>query len=498
MHICIAVPSITDFYFTRHRMSALGARYVADILRAEGFDVSLLDFPGERKKTRTVPLPGELTYLIPHIDESERGPTAFFTSYRRLGPSPDVQAKRIASVEPDAVLISSFAFAYADDALELSRAIRRLDLQVPIVIGGAGPSAGPEYYAADGSIDGIAVGPVEECADALVRILKRENRGGDRQHAATIVRASRDDSKHRPVAFRAVRMRNTLTTMVTRGCTRRCRFCSVHLSGGSGFRTIPIDRVAEGLTRYKDQDVRALNYEDDNLLVDFEYLEKLVDTVGGILGNVETRAENGLDPSLLSPGHINVLSKARMRQMNLSIGSLCADSLDGEHRAPVSDELPVIVDRLRRKCIAVTAYWICGLAGDTKDSVIETLLGLVSLRIASGISPFYAVPGLPDFEDRTRFDGRAVLTKGSSFFPWNGSLTTDQMVTAMRLSRFVTLLSTDRRTEEENALIRRSFDSRRLFTFRAVNKSIALSEVRAVDAGMVKEFFERVRFGSLY
>jgi len=124
--------------------------------------------------------------------------------------------------------------------------------------------------------------------------------------------------------------------------------------------------------------------------------------------------------------------------------------------------------------------------------MVETLHYLARLRVASGISPFYPVPGLPGFTDRKRFPaGTAVLTKGSSIVPWTGSLSTREMVTAFRLSRFLSLLSDHTLADRHSELVTRCLDERRLYTYRS-DYGGSLAVVPGVEEAMVTELLAHI------
>ena len=134
------------FILHGHRFSGLGAEILSKLLRQNGWEVRLLNFPLQKKKGKRLQLPQPLDYLKPHIIENEEGHLSFFTRYQRFGPSLDECAAQVVSSPPDIVFISCFAFCYADAALELASSIRSEAPDIPIVIGGAGVSAYPDFF----------------------------------------------------------------------------------------------------------------------------------------------------------------------------------------------------------------------------------------------------------------------------------------------------------------------------------------------------------------
>ena len=475
--ICLVIPPITDFYFTRFRLSALGVRKVATTLRGAGFNVTLIDATNPIAKTKTVPLPSELSYLRPFIDPGERGRLSYFRRYSRLGPSPDEMAQQIADVAPDTVLIGCFAFAYADDTRAVATAVRLLLPDVPIVVGGAGPSVHPDYFLEDGTIDTVVVGAIDDAIGPLALELQKTR--------AEMSRTVGNPSAPREASFYASVHRNFLTTMLTTGCKKRCRFCSIHLTQGSIFSLISPSQFARGIRSLDVTNLDVVNFEDDSLLADLPYFEEIVNLLRQYHPDIEIRAENGLDPDQLSDEAIDLLGRSGMQHLNISIGSANAASLNRERRTLAVDQLPRIVGQARERGMDTTLFWICGLEEDSRESVLDTLAFIYRLGASSGISLFYAVPGLAGFP-RSRFTrDSALLCKGSSAYPWNGSLSTKEMVTAFRLSRLVTAAT------KPDELVERCFAERRLFTQRK-SRGITRLDPAVYDESLATDFFGRL------
>jgi len=493
MRFVVVSPSISDFYFTQRRHTSLGARLLCDTLEALGHEAILVDFPATAQKPRRITLPAELSYLEDFIVEDEYGPTSFFRYYQRLGPAPHEQANAVARLVPDAVMISSFAFAYADDAIAFARELHDLLPGLPIVAGGPGPTVHPDYYLgvpivepeepAETGISSVACGPAEVVAPIVLDSL---------EHDSLPSVLSAQPATGADVRFAAALVNGVLTTSVTCGCPRRCRFCSIHLTHGSRFATIDPSSFAHGLETFADSAVEAVNFEDDNLVADTAFLEEILSVVARTFPGRELRAENGLDPGFLNPALVDRLAKAGFRHLNLSMGSYDPSALEAESRHLTGAIIPEITECAGRLGLSSTVFWICGLATDTCESVIETLDFVSRLPAASGISLFYPVPGLAGFTDRSRFPrGAALRAKGSSAFPWNESLSTRQMITAFRLSRFLSVLSLPKPDGLARDIIDRSRTTRTLHTLRRGKRGHPVP-VPELDESLVARFFARI------
>ncbi len=483
----IATPSFSDFYTTTHRLSALGEKIVEKILRRRAWDTRLLHFP--RTGKQTLPLPAALSHLKTCLVPGEFGPTAFFSKYQRFGPSAEDSAAVILTENPDAVFLSCFAFAYADDTLSLARHLKAQRPSVPVYVGGAGVSVLPGYFQAEKSIDAVIAGEAEW---ALANFLGEDTAPDDSidPHLDSPVRID--------VAIASTQSAKTgqwLTTALSRGCPRKCRFCANHLTHGRVFRTVPIEAFLAALQTFSRDVPLHINFEDDNLLLGKDYFFALLEAIRNRFPRVDFSAENGMDYLLLDVSTLDRLIALGFRQFNLSMASLSPSILKESHRQGNPEHLQEILSYLRHKNIPSITYFICGLKQDTPDSVLENLRFLSRQPTLIGISLFYPVPGLPGFRDtRPFFESDSHLCTGSAAFPWSGSLTTAQMITAFRLARFVNFIQKKEYQSHEGDLLTRIKNERKLYTFQRKGRQKWMLRPPGLDKDMEKAFFENIYF----
>ncbi|GEM_PF-389182 len=494
MRIAVAVPPIRDFYLTPHRLSALGARIVAELCRKAGHEVRLFRFPS-KERSHVLPLPPEASYLEPYLVPAELGPLSFFTRFQHFGPTFEECSRQISVWRPEAVFISSFAYAYAEEAVELARAVRRKIPGARLVVGGAGPSSCPEYYFKQvtqnqdphdpvatarpcGSatqkplFDFVVVGEGEVTVPLLLEKLERlvQKRGPISDTEPQVIRADhlcREEEISVPVAIVKETSEGIwVTTSLSRGCPKRCRFCSNHLCHGSEFRTAPLQALEQALRRLPPKPILHLNFEDDNLLSAPEYFFEVLEMVKILHPYAQFSAENGLDYLLLDPPTIDRLIQYGFRRFNLSLGTIYPETaLQVDRPVDLSRYLEVIREIHNRGASSIT-YFIAGLTGDAPERIVEQIRFLQPLPTLIGISLFYPVPGIPGFTPppSTLLD-HPGLGRGSFAYPWTGALTMEELVTAFRLCRYVNLLKKERKTAEEEALVQRIQETKRLLTF---------------------------------
>lgn len=440
MKAVIAIPSVLDFYFTPRRAAALGALVLARELTQLGWDTEILNFPIMNRPDK-VSLPECLGYLQEHIIQGERGPVSWFRKYQRFGPDSEVSASHVSSRHPDIICISSFAWGYAEEARDLALAIARELPQTPIIIGGHGPSALPEYFInlrhpvyPDRPLFSLVVaGEIEGSAVELTSALRGTGQFLD-------FRNNPPGDTLRPIAGESLTLgdRRSISAIFTRGCPRQCRFCSNHICHGREFRVSPPESWAKSIFEITGENHAVnLNIEDDNILYCKKDFFGFLTYLKSQLPGISFVAENGLDYLLLDKGDIRRLKELGFIRLNLSLAVLSGSTGLKESRESDPAKLSLLIQEASEHGLPVTTHFISGLSGDSADDIIKTLLFLDGLPTQIGISNFYPVPGLPDFSDPAQFlAGPPRLSLGSSVFPWTGSLTTAQMITAFRLARW--------------------------------------------------------------
>jgi hypothetical protein len=564
MRISVVVPSISDFYFSIDRMSSLGARAVYDLVRDAGYKPLLFDFPRMVKRPRPVPRPEELSYLNPFV-LNETGPVSFFTRYMRLGPSPASCAQAVTAAEPDLLLVSCFAYAYAEDTLAFTESVRDLDRELTIAVGGAGASALPEKFLRSKSVTFVLTGEAEtNLTPFLAEFVKRDPdyaripgllyREGER-FVLTAPRREADESElgwHHAVSSRGKNFR--LTTSLSRGCPRRCSFCSNFIAHGRPFRRTPLETVFSGIdaaasaagsaaagtaggatvgqtsaigadapppglelingssactpAAYPIGGITEINFEDDNLLADADYALEVIGYARRKFGAPRLLAENGIDAAFLNQHLLDSLIDLGLHRLNLSLASVDTWVLSKTSRRSTSGDIAEFAAQASRRGVETIAYFICGLPGETRRSLIDNLVFLASVEARIGISLFYPVPGIDGFEDPGVFlDSSAVLSHGSAAYPWTGTFSARELVTGFRLARFINLVKTTRgaasaggdggdsvemrgTSMHQAELIDKTLRDRRLYTWEKNGSARSLVAVPNLDDDLTAEVIE--------
>ena len=436
--IAVVVPPIEDFYFTEHRNSSLGARTVAGLLSESGCEVRFFNFigaKGGRGRKCSIALPGPLEYLQPFLKpavNSAKTRDGFFSGYYRFGPADVECAAEVAAAKPDAVFLSLFAFAYAREANEFARHCRDALPGVPLIIGGPGGSVYPEYFLRTGTYSAACTGEAEII---IPEILKAITEGLPNPANGICMDAARitDAADIFPVWHLSKGKRRILTTALSRGCPLNCSFCSTRITHGKGFRCGSAAKWLEALPEAPRNMPVDINLEDDNLLYEPGLLFELLDGIRYRFPAGTLMMENGIDFRLLNSGNVQKLMQAGMSHFNISMGMA-----GGRETGRQTDAYLRALELIDGLGGWATTYCIPGGWDDTPYAAGKTLGFLAKNATQIGISMFYPVPGIAGFEDRALFDTLpADLAKGSSAYPWTGSLTTEDLITAFLLARWI-------------------------------------------------------------
>ena len=512
INAAVVIPPVRDFYFTHHRFSALGARIVYEILKKFFPSSKFFNFPLMRKKPLAAVLPDELSYLNAHIIEDEIGKLSFFKKYKHFGPSITDCAEKIASAKIDLCLISCFAYCYSRTAVELAEKIKLNNKNCIIIIGGAGVSASPEYFLKSDFIDYVVSGEAEVSLPEMITCLMNRtiplhsipNIGWkeDGKQVLSKVKRFTQSSEIKPLITPTFENKESifLSTTLSRGCSFKCQFCSNRISQGSTFRTPDIKKIEQSFLATS-HDILSkekgiiLNFEDDNVLLDYDYLIDIIYICQSIYKKISFSFENGIDYRLLTPQRCRELISLGVCQFNFSIATTDQSISGTENRFQSISNLDQLYQIIKESNIPVITYFICGFPDDTHDTIIRNLHYLMNRPTQSGISLFYAVPGLDYYHNETvkKHLFLPSLFAGSSAFPWNNSLSTTTLITAFRLSRLVNLIKSDDKNDQDKQLIEQIILEKKLFT--AVKESSnrsTISEIPIQDYILVRSFVEAV------
>jgi radical SAM superfamily enzyme YgiQ (UPF0313 family) len=299
----------------------------------------------------------------------------------------------------------SFMTYNAPHAYEIADRFRREGK--PVILGGYHPSFMPEEAIAHA--DAVCVGDAEGAvprmmedlaAGRLGRVYRSEPRDltGLPKPDWTLV----DKRAYAPVGF----------IEATRGCSHRCRFCSVTAFHEHHFRARPVAEVIEELESLG----RYVVFMDDSIICDREYAKELFAAMIPLGKRWFSQCGIGIaeDEELLG-----LATRSGCSGLFIGFESLDEAALRSWNKQPnVGRDYLAAVRKLHAAGIAICAAFAFGGDHDTPDVFERTLRFLQEANLetlqATRLTPF---PGTPLFEEMDR-DGR-IFDKDWAHYDFN-------------------------------------------------------------------------------
>ncbi len=287
----------------------------------------------------------------------------------RLGGS---LAAALAEHTPRVVGVSAVT-AGLPQALAVLREARQHDPGITTVIGGVHPTLLPEDCQRD-EVDVIVRGEGEPTFAALITHLERGEslagvaglsyRDGGGWHANPDRELGPLDAYAPPAreltagdrdAYARVGLGHTLSLVSSRGCSRRCTFCSVWRVHGGLYRTRSPEKIAEEIAARPE---RSVDLVDDDSFASLPRMERLrellIEQAPGRVLKAFVRAES----VVRSPAHFERWAGAGLRYLLIGLESFSDDELrDFEKRATAAENREA-VRLLRGMGIGVVGYLI--------------------------------------------------------------------------------------------------------------------------------------------
>jgi radical SAM superfamily enzyme YgiQ (UPF0313 family) len=472
MRVALFNHPFDDFYTTPHRLQRNIPQYLSEICsnhQTMSFDV-VKSIREERQ------LPEELAFLEPFILDDTSN-YSFFKRWYRFGCCSAFNHKQLKEFDPEVIVITSFAWCYADGAVEQAHYLLKLFPGSLIVIGGGGPSANPAWYSRQLPEHLVVTGAGELTLNQLLGDIEI----GKYRHG--IIRPDNDTLRYSFKPFICRGSKNTILLQLTRGCPSSCTYCSVSVTAPRFLIPRPADilQVLEKLDPAQDT---HLIFEDDSLTSIPDWFVELLQSIGKIIPGFTFSLENGLDFMTLDSDLVDNLVGLGITQWNISLTSTSSEVLEACGRRYSIKEFEEKIEILQSTGRKVIVYFISGLPGDMPRSILQTLLYLAGLPVLPGISTFYPVPGT--MASRS-YEGNLepLECRGTSFFSRDSGAPED-LVTLFMLTRFInavksfTLSELIQYAEESDSITTHS--SRRALTALGITQSIQKGKIVSVSA----------------
>ena len=425
MKILLIQPPIQEFYDTDIRLQPLGLCMLKAVARKffPHIQVLVRDYhQGYGRKT--IPLPGELSYLRDYFKYPDASPFSTFFHYHHFGAPFEEIGKEVAHEKPDLVGISSLFSPYHREALACAREIKKR-LNVPILMGGSHVSAAPFSVISDPSVDFIIRGEGERPFVEFLRaweaglLLEGVPNLGFKRNGDPVLNPMAENfplDNLPPADFSDLRpdrylfeKRPLCFITTSRGCPHQCTFCSVHLTFGEKFRRRSPENVLSEIRQRYSEGYRVFDFEDDNLSFSREDLKTILNALIAEfpVNDLRLVAMNGISYLSLDREILELMKRAGFRSLNISLVSANADVLARLKRPHTLSKYLDVVNQAHGLGFDIVSYQILGLPYETLDDMVDTMALMASLPVLIGASIFYLTPGCPiaqEFPEMTESD----------------------------------------------------------------------------------------------
>ncbi len=176
-------------------------------------------------------------------------------------------------------------------------------------------------------------------------------------------------------------------TMVSRGCTNRCIFCSSYFYGR--YRVRSVGNVMEELGWItKDLGVRELKFYDDGITYDRAWAESLFSEM--LKNRIDLTWNTNLRADTIDYDLATFMKATGCHTVNIGLESAGQKILDNIHKNITVERMEKAVTDCKRAGLEVCGYFVMGLPGETSQTVSETIefakrldLDLVTFNVAT-------------------------------------------------------------------------------------------------------------------
>ncbi|MBN2547092.1 MAG: radical SAM protein [Spirochaetes bacterium] len=431
MKIAIFNHPFTDFYTSPDRLNCRILEYLADIIKP--FKSTVFDVV--KNRSERIEIPDDLKYLKEFMLK-DQSTYSFFHSYCKFGDEKNFNHKYFKEFSPDVILITSFAFCYFEGFRMMTEYLKKINRNLIIICGGAGPSCYPEYYLKNSKTDYVVAGPAEPVLKKLLFNIKekKKNRLLNVYHSGDI-NFLKYDYKYDFKPFIAEKKSKIVQMQLTRGCPKKCSYCSVRLTAGNIFLKSKIKKIKDKLLNLKKSENVNIDIEDDNISYDKDYLIKVLRLIKSSFKNYTLSFENGIDFTTLDEEVIRILVLNNIKQWNLSLTAINPEVLKKTGRNYNKKNFDDVIEKLMIYKKMIIVYFICGLPDDKEKNILDSLLYLAEKNVLIGISSFYPVPNTEIIKN-IDIKINPQFMKGTSFYKW-GRISTKKLITFFMITRFI-------------------------------------------------------------
>lgn len=381
----------------------LGIAYIAAILEQAGYEVRILDAFIEGWDTSIRINHEKLLVGLPY-DEIE--------DYVR-------------DYQPDFVGITSMFTSQRKNAHKVAEVVKKVDRKIPVIFGGAHPTAAPESVIDDENVDFAVLGEGDNLIVPLIEAIKGS---GEVRHLNGL--AYKDDSGNNVVVEKVDQIENldeipyparhllpiqkyfdagirhggsnrgsrALSMITSRGCVYKCNFCTAYKVFTRRTRLRSAENVIGEIQQMVDDyGIDEIWFEDDQILAKRNRIIKLLDILAEKF-NLMWDTPNGVSPWILNEELLEKMKKSGCYRVNLAIESGNQEVLDEIINKPVKlEQIPGLIELLKKYELDFSTFLVIGNISrdrvETVEEIKDSFRFARELKVIPHVSLLTAYPG---------------------------------------------------------------------------------------------------------
>lgn len=364
----------------------LGLGYIASHLRNHGHEVKVVD----------------------GMDDPDHV-TALDESLTRYGLTDNQVSLEIKSFDPDVVGISCMYTSYFQDALGIARLVKKYNSEIFTILGGAHVTTFADSVMKDSSVDCAVIGEGEHVTvDIINRLENKQNLDGikgilHRNNGRLIHEEPGDviadlDNLTMPAwdlmqnekaminrldKKKPFNIRHPVGYMISsRGCPKKCVYCSAPLVMGSKWRARSAVNVVDEIeSLVRDFGCREIHFLDDNMSISKSRLIEICQLIIDRKIDIKWTAPPGIGYWSFDEELLDIMKKSGCYRITMGIESGSKDTLKliGKHHN--WEKLKRIVNYANKIGLWTYATFIIGFPDETEKDFLLTLNKAKSLNL---------------------------------------------------------------------------------------------------------------------
>lgn len=327
-----------------------------------------------------------------------------FVGKNHIGASWKRIKQEITDFSPDVIGITNQFSQQIANVIEIAKLVKEMNRGIKIVVGGPHASVRPDDFIDTGYFDIVVMGEGEyTMLDILDYFQKKKPlskingivyKKGEKTFRKPPKLIEKLDELPLP-AYHLVDMkryfmisktglgtrppdpfsepRNEISMITSRGCPFNCVFCSIHECMGRSWRSHSAEYVAQHMNFVIEKyGVDFIHFEDDNISVDVERFKKIINHIK--IAGIEWDTPNGVRADTLNKSVLENIKRTKIKEIRIAIESGNQEVLNkiiGKN-LDLGKVLNVVKDA-RKIGIPLSAFYVVGLPGETKENIQETL-----------------------------------------------------------------------------------------------------------------------------